>query len=169
MAFQAWVWPRTDEPVFGPASGPGPGWQCVGEVTTESAPDLMKVVQRRLGQRGGADPASVTGYIEGFADHEWVRALNQATPDDFFIAFGPVGNVGAIYLVSRLPAMLATPARRAPEPHPGRLTPPVYVGVRLHRHEGMILDRRDYRTTATLLRPTERGRELSGDRQLWSL
>ncbi|GAW48044.1 Penicillin-binding protein, transpeptidase domain protein [Nocardioides sp. PD653] len=41
----------------------------MGEVASESAPDLMKVAQRRLGQRGGADPASVTGYIEGFADH----------------------------------------------------------------------------------------------------
>lgn len=143
MTFHAWVWPGTDEPAFGPASGPGPGWQRVGEVAPESAPDIMKVVQRRLGQSGGADPASVTGYLEGVADHEWVRNLNDTRTDEFFLAFGPVGNVGAIYLVSRVPAVLATPALRAPEPHPGRLTPPVYIGVRLHRHEGIILDRRD--------------------------
>lgn len=144
MEFSAWVWPDTDrEPSLEPASGPGPGWQKVGALSSVNAPYIAKVIQRTLGIGGGTDPARVTGYLDGDGRrHEWVQRVAAGTdPGEFPIAFGPVGNVGDTYLVSSIPAALGRPQSRPPEPHAGTLVAPEFIGVTLRKHEGAILKR----------------------------
>lgn len=142
MAFHVWAWTNEQAPALSPTpEGPGPGWQRVGELRAEHAPDLFAAVQRRLGLKGGASRKRIAGFLTGDSSQSWTQNLDSA-PSEFHVALGPVG-ASMTYLQTRQPVRLAALRSRVPEAHPGTLTPPVFIGVEVSADEGGHLDRFD--------------------------
>jgi hypothetical protein len=112
-----------------PGAGPGPGWQKVGELESDHAPELFRAVQHHLGIYAGSSPRSVRGYITGDTRQVWVQQLDQAA-DEFHLALGPLDPSGG-YLMTNRPARRAQPKFRTPETHPGYVVPPIYIGIEI--------------------------------------
>lgn len=143
-AFHAWIWSSDGEPVVEPdLAGPGPGlgWQLIGEVDTEAAPKLYAAVQRRLHLKGGRTPKSVQGYLSGDPRQQAAQEI-EAGPSQFHLAVGPLGATGG-YLVTRLPARLASLTTPPPEPHPGLIVQPMLIGIEITGDEHGHFDRID--------------------------
>lgn len=102
------------------------------------APAIFRAVQSRLGIRGQS-PRSVCGYVAGDGRRVWIQELGVA-PEEFYLAFGPLDPSGG-YLTTRLPARRATVQQREPEPHPGSLTPTIFIGIEITADESGHFDR----------------------------
>ena len=131
------------EIVAGPG-GPGGTWASVGTIDSSREHDLWKVVQTYLGLRSTLSPLTLDFYIDGDPQDPWVQASQQPSYPNpgrgFWVAIDVYGDA-ARYLVSARQAEVRPLAKRRPEPHPGLVVAPMFVGIRLHASDqGLFRD-----------------------------
>ncbi|MEU8085754.1 hypothetical protein AB0B57_19350 [Micromonospora sp. NPDC049101] len=120
------------------SEGPS-GWDEVGEINSSRETDLWRQVQTYLGYRRESHRRRLDFYIDGDENHPWVLAARSASDLRFWLAIDVFGD-GKRFLVARRQAKLATLVRRTPEAHPGLLTRPVFLGVRLTAGDDALFD-----------------------------
>jgi hypothetical protein len=135
---RVWASTTTRDVALGP-DGPGAQWQEVGTINTTYEKDLWNNVQIHLGLRRSA-PRLSGFYLDGAASSPWVaNARKHDVVDPFWLAIDPYGD-GSRYLVTVERASLGILARRAAEPHPGLIDPPVAVGIRVKKKDYRVFD-----------------------------
>jgi len=118
--------------------GPGGTWEAVGTIDASRESDLWKVVQTYLGFRSTPSPRALDFYLDGDPRNLWVQANQEQSSSNpecgFWVAIDVYADA-ARYLVSARQAEVCPLTKRRPEPHPGLLVAPVFVGIRLRAND----------------------------------
>ena len=132
--------------VIAKGSDPGDHWQRVGVIDPTDT-DFYTHIQVAVGKRS-TSKGKAQFYLNGDPDSEWVQQAkpSTATPQPFWVLVNPYGDypvhyqAGAIkYLLSAAKATVTrTIDRRPPTAHPGLLTRPVMIGVRMRQRDGRL-------------------------------
>lgn len=140
------VWISTSDTPESPLITPGPGspggaWQLVGGLDRTRETDLWKHAQYYLGLRSGPRaPRWVDFYLDGDPESPWVQANHRNAGATFWLAFDAFGD-GSRYLIGcKRAEVLTGMVRRTPEAHPGLLTRPVFVPIRLPQGDTALFD-----------------------------
>jgi hypothetical protein len=120
--------------------GPGAQWEQVGTIDTAQDDQVRKHIQGQIGLKASI-PRIDGFYLHGSPTSPWVVRAHQHAGDvgGFWIAIDPLGD-GSQYLVSTAQASVGTPARRAPEPHPGLRERPVTLAIKLRPVDRRLFD-----------------------------
>ena len=137
MKLNVWVNRDPDARVNPQPSGPGVGWEAVGDIDASSEKDLVKQVQARLGVNG-ARPNATDFFLSGDPQSGWVANVGEVDAP-FALAIDVLGN--GQYIRATNPARVERFARRPPEPHPGQLAQPVLIPIRLANSKHGLFDR----------------------------
>jgi hypothetical protein len=88
-------------------------------------------------------PRTTDFYLSGDSENAWVQSAKRdpSSQQPFWIAIDPYGQIprhdpagSSKYFVStEMATVVASLARRPPEPHPGKLAKPVMIPIRLTR------------------------------------
>jgi hypothetical protein len=132
-----WINREVDASLSPSPTDPGVGWERVGTADSMVEKDLVLQVQARLGLRGTRS-VSTDFFLSGEPESGWVSTAHEAD-EPFLLAIDPMGD--GTYLRAVNPARVGTFARRTPEPHPGLVTPPVFIPIRLTNSSRGLFDR----------------------------
>jgi hypothetical protein len=124
------------------AHGPGDHWQPVGTIDTGQETEFSKHIKVMLNLRS-TSPVINDFYLSGDPESAWVQLAKRdpSQQQPFWIAIDPYDQIsrhdpadsGKYFVSTEMATVVASLARRPPEPHPGKLAKPVMIPIRLTR------------------------------------
>jgi len=103
-------------------------WEPVGTIETHDATineQAIKVLQKNP---SGSPSVDIEFYLAGDPASRWVQTKSEHAR--FGMAFDLLGD-GSRVLVANRPAKVASLPTRLPEPHPGLVVRPVFLGIKV--------------------------------------
>nr|QGW61223.1 hypothetical protein ICEMyc226_00191 [Mycolicibacterium sp.] len=136
---KVWVSTTAREAALG-GDGPGVHWQHVGSINTTQEKELWSLVQVHLGLKAGA-PLPKGFYLDGLSSSPWIAEAKErgSACESFWLAIDPFGDASR-YFVTVNRSTVGSLARRAPETHPGLVSRPISVGIRLSSKDSRLFD-----------------------------
>ena len=103
-------------------------WELVGTIDTRDATINERAAKTLQKNSSGNPRLGVEFYLSGDPASRWVQTGREH--ERFLVAFDLLGDRSRV-LVANKPAKVAALGARPPEAHPGLLTQPVFLGIKV--------------------------------------